>query len=86
MIISQTLIQGNDKRNQIVQQMNQINVINISNNSSKSQMNQNEQKKLAESKKINEKEKRKVRFQNNTKIYQFSDEDEATGKVQFLEY
>ena len=48
-------------------------------------MNQNEQKKLAESKKINEKEKRKARFNNNIKIYQFSDKDEATGKVQFLE-
>ena len=65
--------------------MNQINAIDISNNSSKIQMNQNQQKKSVELKKINENEKRKVRFQNNTKIYQFSNEDEATGKVQFLE-
>ena len=85
MIISQTLIQGNGKRNQIVQQMNQINAIDISNDSLKIQMNQNQQKKSVESKKINKKEKRKVRFQNNTKIYQFSDKDEATDKVQFLE-
>ena len=61
--------------------MNQINVIDISNDSLKSQTSQNQQKKSVELKKNNEKEKRKMRFHNNTKIYQFSIEDKATGKV-----
>ena len=66
--------------------MNQINVIDISNDSIKSETSQNQQKKMVELKKNNEKEKRKMRFHNNTKIYQFCVEDKATGKVQFLEH